>query len=480
MKFNKTSVFLTLFGLFLLACLAFSVKSKFHEAMTCVETEEKASNLARMPEEGGVFDPDAHVDAKYRDRPKKASLSFMDPLERLKPEGMQNKYTLNKQLIKGDRSGGKFGFCPGEGAPMKDDKDGTNCHGFCPDNASIYKTDAKGTNCYGFCVANDKKSPYKKDAAGSNCFGFCPNDKTLYKRDEEGSNCFGKCDNNPDVWKQDAAGSNCFGKCDNNPDVWKVDAAGSNCAYMCSTELGAAPSLLQCCSDGSMREDAAGSNCPPKMENQSLELGLCPDGKTFKPRNGLRCPDPETFGLCADGVTYKTDSVGSNCSKYPADLPQSCKTSPYGCCPDMKTPRNKTGSNCFEATDASTAAASVENGDMYPGLMPYNTTTVFIPPPAGVPSEEKKCKPKPAPKACATAAVEPECPAVPKGWAVPGAGDKTTLEPVQVTCPAPPPCPACARCPEPAFECKKVPNYNRADKDNLPQAVLPNYSSFGM
>jgi hypothetical protein len=45
-----------------------------------------------------------------------------------------------------------------------------------------------------------------------------------------------------------------------------------------------------------------------------------------------------------------------------------------------------------------------------------------------------------------------------------------------------PPCPPCARCPEPAFECKKVPNYERAGSDDflLPRPVLANFSQFGM
>jgi hypothetical protein len=48
-------------------------------------------------------------------------------------------------------------------------------------------------------------------------------------------------------------------------------------------------------------------------------------------------------------------------------------------------------------------------------------------------------------------------------------------------CPAPRPCPACERCPEPAFECKKVPNYERTDNEKfVPQAVLADFSSFGM
>lgn len=44
-----------------------------------------------------------------------------------------------------------------------------------------------------------------------------------------------------------------------------------------------------------------------------------------------------------------------------------------------------------------------------------------------------------------------------------------------------PPCPACARCPEPAFECKKVPNYNSAGSSQyLPMPVVSDFSSFGM
>lgn len=59
----------------------------------------------------------------------------------------------------------------------------------------------------------------------------------------------------------------------------------------------------------------------------------------------------------------------------------------------------------------------------------------------------------------------------------------------------PPPCPPCARCPEPAFECKKVPNYNAANVDGYlpstnnffgmseisnknPRPVLDDFSSF--
>ena len=64
--------------------------------------------------------------------------------------------------------------------------------------------------------------------------------------------------------------------------------------------------------------------------------------------------------------------------------------------------------------------------------------------------------------------VPPVCPACPP----------STIIPRQEQCP---PCPACARCPEPSFECKKVPNYNAsANNEYLPVPVLSDFSSFGM
>ena len=41
-----------------------------------------------------------------------------------------------------------------------------------------------------------------------------------------------------------------------------------------------------------------------------------------------------------------------------------------------------------------------------------------------------------------------------------------------------PPCPACARCPDSSFECKKVPNYG--SNGMVPMPVLSDFSTFGM
>ena len=53
--------------------------------------------------------------------------------------------------------------------------------------------------------------------------------------------------------------------------------------------------------------------------------------------------------------------------------------------------------------------------------------------------------------------------------------------PTVTECPSskpPRPCPPCARCPEPDFTCKKVPNYTRVNSDILPVPMLNDFSQF--
>jgi hypothetical protein len=66
---------------------------------------------------------------------------------------------------------------------------------------------------------------------------------------------------------------------------------------------------------------------------------------------------------------------------------------------------------------------------------------------------------------------------VPPVFPVGGACPVASTYPTQEKCP---PCPACARCPEPSFECKKVPNYNAIESEKKPEQVLKDYSTFGM
>ena len=72
--------------------------------------------------------------------------------------------------------------------------------------------------------------------------------------------------------------------------------------------------------------------------------------------------------------------------------------------------------------------------------------------------------------------VPPVCPACPNLVSCPNNNNNNSSS-------QPPPCPPCGRCDEPAFECKKVPNYNSNSKkmsDYLPQPVVNSFSQFGM
>jgi hypothetical protein len=87
---------------------------------------------------------------------------------------------------------------------------------------------------------------------------------------------------------------------------------------------------------------------------------------------------------------------------------------------------------------------------------------------------------------------------IPAGQIIPGQEDMYILKssivpPVCPVCPAVrcnnhknstpakcPPCPPCSRCPEPSFECKKVPNYSMTDNNALPRPVMSSFSQFGL
>tara|TARA_X000000950_G_scaffold289489_1_gene414167 strand:- start:4526 stop:5185 length:660 start_codon:yes stop_codon:yes gene_type:complete len=78
--------------------------------------------------------------------------------------------------------------------------------------------------------------------------------------------------------------------------------------------------------------------------------------------------------------------------------------------------------------------------------------------PPAPPGDEYILKSQIVPPVC------PACPSCPPVKVCPKTGAMDTDN-----CP---PCPACSRCPEPAFECKKVPNYNSKNVDNiLPESL---------
>lgn len=208
--------------------------------------------------------------------------------------------------------------------------------------------------------------------------------------------------------------------------------------------------MYGCCPNGKdPKIDENGSNCEPAPSPAPTSCagttyGCCPDQLTTKvDANGSNCASyppcaGSTFGCCPDGKTMKTDYSGSNCvpppplpSPSPSPAPTTCAGSSYGCCPDQLTAKvDANGSNC---------AAYPSNGMINlqpirkPELDAYNTSTVFLSPPRK-----------------------------------------------ESTCPEPQPCPPCARCPEPSFDCKKVPNYSSTNSGHLPVPILNDFSQFGM
>jgi len=214
----------------------------------------------------------------------------------------------------------------------------------------------------------------------------------------------------------------------------------------------------------------AGTTTNPIGGCAGTQYGCCEDGITSRTANG--CPMPTQppppgcagtqYGCCEDGITSKT---ASGC---PVPSATTCDASPYGCCPDNATAKNVDGSNCTAYPPPSYTLPATQPPDQptptpaqvtippqtsqtssqswqsqspieestKADVVPYNTNTVFIPPPTG--------------------------------------GGST------MNCPEPQPCPPCGRCPEPSFDCKKVPNYASTNSEYLPVPVLNDFSQFGM
>lgn len=75
--------------------------------------------------------------------------------------------------------------------------------------------------------------------------------------------------------------------------------------------------------------------------------------------------------------------------------------------------------------------------------------------------------------------VPPVCPACPP--VIQGGGCPEAYKAKCPPCPRPPPippCPPCERCPEPQFQCKKVPDYKNIIPGNLPRPLLNDFSQF--
>jgi len=294
-------------------------------------------------------------------------------------------------------------------------------YGCCPDNITAKNVD--GTNCLPVVAGGCALTPY----------GCCPDNVTT--KNADGSNC-------PTATGVVFNGSNVNAGVYSGPNVSAFAAQGPN--------------------NSGLIIKGPNGNVYTLSKNNTVggcagtQYGCCPDGVTSKSADGTNCaPYPPTvggcagtqYGCCPDGITSKS-ADGTNCAPYPPPPPGGCASSQYGCCPDNVTAKNADGSNCSPYPP--------------PPPPPPNTNTVFIPPPS-MPVQNSSSSSTEYASA--------------DGSTDNSGGTDTSTCP---SCPTPQPCPPCGRCPEPSFDCKKVPNYSSTNSEYLPMPVLSDFSQFGM
>ena len=165
------------------------------------------------------------------------------------------------------------------------------------------------------------------------------------------------------------------------------------------------------------------------------------------------------YGCCPNSDTAKHDANGSNCTQPPPPGPPQPGPPPPdpsgggGGPPPQPQSADITATTYTGAYGNSATAITGPQGNT--AVITGGTSSSQIP--AG---DENLYILK-------SEVIPPVCPACPSMSSCP------SQEP-------PPPCPPCSRCPEPAFDCKKVPNYSTNDDSYLPRPVLADFSQFGM
>ena len=129
----------------------------------------------------------------------------------------------------------------------------------------------------------------------------------------------------------------------------------------------------------------------------------------------------------------------------------------------VTTVSGPSGNTAYAATGPN-GASTVGTSNTYDSSAYYNSLPTGIPA-SQIPSGQEDLY------ILKSQVVPPVCPKCPD----PILGSSSSFD--SSKCPA---CPPCARCPEPAFDCKKVPNYNAFNPDYMPVPVLSDFSSFGM
>ena len=204
------------------------------------------------------------------------------------------------------------------------------------------------------------------------------------------------------------------------------------------------------------------------------------------------------YGCCSDGVTIKTSD---GC---PAPADSTCMGSQYGCCPDGVTLKNANGSSCaayppsgptiyiLPIQTSPDTAAPIQSAPVQAAPVETSQSLLTQPTQPTQPTQTAQAtqpvQPVPTQQPILSSPVLPNDPYTSYQTSQPqslnGAENTVFLSPPHgkatvPTCPKPQPCPPCGRCPEPSFECKKVPNYS-STSNVLPVPVLTDFSQFGM
>ena len=219
------------------------------------------------------------------------------------------------------------------------------------------------------------------------------------------------------------------------------------------------------------------------------------------------------YGCCDDGVTIKTSAGCPSLSPAapaapaaaaapapaPAPAPSGCMGSQYGCCPDNTTIKNADGSNCASYPPASPTIYILPIQGSTPDAPSSCTQSAPVQSASNaMPQSASNAMPQSASNAMPaqsnmpySSSFQPSPVNTPFNMPYqpspvqPSASHMDTVflspphQPYTPQCPKPQPCPPCGRCPEPSFECKKVPNYS-SDSNVLPVPVLTDFSQFGM
>jgi len=381
-------------------------------------------------------------------------------------------------------------------------------YGCCPDNVTAKSAD--GSNC----------APYPPPTVGGCAgtqYGCCPDNVTAKSAD--GSNCpsttipSGWIYNGPNVTIGKYNGQNITAYAGTGPNYSGYVIKGPNGNVYSNATPTCNLSQYGCCPDNITAKNADGSNCLPVVAGGCAltPYGCCPDNVTAKNADGSNCSTTSSwfnsilnsgkfsgpnvtayaakgpnnsgliiegpngnvytlstakpvggcagtqYGCCPDGITSKT-ADGTNCAPYPPPPIGGCAGTQYGCCPDNVTAKNADGSNCSP----------------YPPPSP-TTNTVFIPPPS-MPLVENS----PSSSAEYASADGTDSMSNTTNNSSNNSSTNTSTDSTCPSCPAPQPCPPCGRCPEPSFDCKKVPNYSSTNSEYLPMPVLSDFSQFGM